>query len=444
LDSRSQLRTGFSNAFRAYTQSEISEDMLLSEVDRQLSAGALVQDLLEVLDRREFINPLPDPLRERLLAHLVRAPDLLINEATVPKSSTLSTLDGIDDPDFLDSSRLITRPVTAKPKSFDAKSAERHWTPVGRSWTLSLVVLGVCVVLTLIALSAWLGRSRHDVVAEPLGVDVSADHERGPPTVANDSATSRVQSAGPGTVFVECASCPKTVVLPAPAARSDAASTAFGLGVNLVTVGEFRRFAVETSRPMQPCDVYDGEWALRPNANWEHPGFAQTDAHPVVCVSWDDASAYANWVSQHSGHLYRLPTAAEWEYGARAKDFQQQASATAAGICTVANVADRSAALRFPGWTTVACDDRFIYTSPVGMFRPNEFGVNDMVGNAIQWIQDCASTEGSATASDCTQRQLRGLSWFTNPEHLNLTLKRHFKPSFRTSTVGFRLVRQID
>jgi formylglycine-generating enzyme required for sulfatase activity len=276
-------------------------------------------------------------------------------------------------------------------------------------------------------------------------------------------------AASPGSVIQDCASCPTLTVLPAGrfkqgSAPSDPGYTPFegpqhwvilarpiALSTNPVTVDQFARFVEATGRDMRGCETYDGTWKSRPDGSWKNPGFVQAGAHPVTCVSFDDATAYAQWLSVQTGHTYRLPSASEWEYAARAGGAAAQPWGSAAEACANANVADASAAHRYPGLRVFACDDGFVNTSPVGSFKANAFGLNDMLGNVFQWTQDCwngdyagAPVDGSAWSSgDCGSRELRGGSWFSAPKFVRATYRNQFAADYRTSTVGIRLVREL-
>jgi formylglycine-generating enzyme required for sulfatase activity len=226
----------------------------------------------------------------------------------------------------------------------------------------------------------------------------------------------------------------------------------FAMSTNAVTVDEFRAFVAATGRNMQGgCDIYDGNWRRRPDSSWENPGFAQTGSHPVTCASWNDAKAYAAWLSKTTGHRYRLPSASEWEYAARAGGAAVLPWADASGACTGANVADQSAARHYPGWTVFGCDDGFAFTAPVGSFKANAFGLNDMLGNVFQWTEDCwradyagAPIDGSArTGGDCSDHELRGGSWFSTPAYVRANYRNHFAADYRTSSVGIRVVREV-
>ena len=274
----------------------------------------------------------------------------------------------------------------------------------------------------------------------------------------------------PGSVIHDCATCPAMTVLAAGhfqqgAAPGESDSTAFdkplhsvnvgrslAMATNAVTVNDFQQFVAATGRDMQGCDTYDDGWKHRPKSSWKDPGFAQTGTHPVTCVSWNDAVAYAAWVSAKTGYKYRLPSASEWEYAARAGGEAAQPWAPGgADACANANVADQSAARRYPGWTVFACNDSYVYTAPVGSFKANAFGLNDMLGNVFQWMEDCwnadyagAPADGSARSDgNCSEHELRGGSWFSTPAYVRAGYRNHFAADYRTSTVGIRLVREI-
>jgi len=284
-------------------------------------------------------------------------------------------------------------------------------------------------------------------------------------------AASSAAVPNPGTLIRDCPTCPAMTVLPAGrfkqgSARVESGSSSFekpqhwvvigrplAMSTNLVTVNEFRQFIAATGRGMQGCDTYDGEWKHRPKSSWKDPGFIQTGTHPVTCSSWNDADVYAQWLSTKTGHRYRLPSASEWEYAARAGgEAVRPWNPNGSDACAYANVADKRAAHRYPGWLVFACDDGYVNTSPVGSFKPNPFGLNDMLGNVFQWTQDCwyadytgAPADGSArTDGNCSERELRGGSWFSSPAYVRANYRNHFAADYRTSSVGIRLVRDIE
>jgi len=314
--------------------------------------------------------------------------------------------------------------------------------------------------------------------APPLAARPSAAAPADAPAPGSPAATSSTASISPpspaatpppaGTMLRDCPTCPQMTVLPTgsfqqgaddspTATRFEKPRHAVAIAYTLamanrdVTVGDFREFVAATQRDMQGCDVYDGQWRHKNKASWAEPGFEQSDAHPVTCTSWNDAVAYAKWLSAKTGHRYRLPSASEWEYAARA-------GATAAlpwgsnpsAACDNANVADQSAARRYPGWDVFTCDDGYVNTAPVSTYKPNAFGLDDMLGNVFQWTLDCwradytgAPNDGAPRQDgDCTQRELRGGSWFSEPDYVRPAYRNHFAADYRTSSVGFRLVRE--
>ncbi|MBL8253728.1 MAG: SUMF1/EgtB/PvdO family nonheme iron enzyme, partial [Candidatus Competibacter sp.] len=195
----------------------------------------------------------------------------------------------------------------------------------------------------------------------------------------------------------------------------------------------------------------------RKDRNWRNPGFPQTDAHPVVCVSWNDAVVYAEWLSRRTGQTYRLPTEAEWEYAARAGSAASRfwGDDPNAG-CDFANAADQALKRRYPDyrWTTVTCDDGTIYTALAGRFKRNAFGLSDMLGNVWEWVRDCyadtlrsvpadgTSWEG-ASGEFCARRVVRGGGWSGGPEGVRSAFRDGFAPGSAGGLLGFRLARDL-
>jgi formylglycine-generating enzyme required for sulfatase activity len=113
------------------------------------------------------------------------------------------------------------------------------------------------------------------------------------------------------------------------------------------------------------------------------------DKQPVVHVSWEDATQFARWLSKETGKTFRLPTEAEWEYAARAGSKTSRFwGNNPDDACIYANVADATAKKRWPTWIAHNCDDKYAVSAPVGSFKPNAFGLYDMLGNVWEWVQD--------------------------------------------------------
>ena len=110
----------------------------------------------------------------------------------------------------------------------------------------------------------------------------------------------------------------------------------------------------------------------------------------MVNVSWNDAVAFCKWLSKKEGKTYRLPTEAEWEYACRAGTTTRYYSGDdPETLAKVGNVADAAFKAKFPDWEyTIKANDGYVFTAPVGKFKPNAFGLYDMHGNAWQWCAD--------------------------------------------------------
>ena len=204
----------------------------------------------------------------------------------------------------------------------------------------------------------------------------------------------------------------------------------FRMGVMHVTRGQFAAFVAKsgykTDAELQgQCEVFDGKsFAIRLGGSWRNTGFFQTDEHPVVNVSWNDAMAFCKWLSAKEGKAYRLPTEAEWEYacraGAKTAYFWGDDPNGGQGYI---NAADLSARDRFPDWKLefmFPWRDGYVFTSPAGAFKPNPLGLYDMIGNAWQWCSDfygpyprgdAVDPTGPMTGDNESSRVNRGGSW---------------------------------
>lgn len=165
--------------------------------------------------------------------------------------------------------------------------------------------------------------------------------------------------------------------------------------------------------------------------NWQRPGFSQSDDHPVVCITWSDATEYVQWLALETGRPYRLPSEAEWEYAARAGASYPHVDTSS--FCDIEDPNDIRRCVGDP------------YTQPVGHAGQNAFGLYDMERNAFEWIEDCwspdfkgAPSDGSAwTWENCERRVGRAGGWgvhvlqteFRVGERIHITLNQ----------IGFRV-----
>jgi len=183
-------------------------------------------------------------------------------------------------------------------------------------------------------------------------------------------------------------------------------------------------------------------------------------SRPVVGVTWDDAQAYATWLSAKSGKSYRLLSEAEWEYAARAGSPDRFSfDETSQSVCRHANFADRSY------WqdkcakpdhqcgedVLSVCDDGFTSTAPIGSFIPNAFGLYDVHGNVSEWVEDCyriryfgAPDDGSSISTgDCGRRVVRGGGMDNHAPWIRSAARQWAYPDNRSIMRGFRVARAI-
>jgi formylglycine-generating enzyme required for sulfatase activity/serine/threonine protein kinase len=236
----------------------------------------------------------------------------------------------------------------------------------------------------------------------------------------------------------------------------------FYLGVTEVTRGQFRIFADDTGYKTET--EKDGKGAFgwneetkrfeqNPKFTWQNAGYQQSDEHPVVNVSWNDAQAFITWLSEKEGKAFRLPTEAEWEYACRAGTTTRFSSGDdLESLASVANVADATAKEKFPRWTTIAARDGFVYTAPVGQFRPNAFDLYDMHGNVWEWCSDWydanyykqSPTDDPRGPDAAAIRVIRGGGWGGRLEYCKSAYRLRLAPGDRCNAAGFRLALSLS
>jgi len=188
--------------------------------------------------------------------------------------------------------------------------------------------------------------------------------------------------------------------------------------------------------------------------NTPDPSQYKGDNRPVESVSWTEAQTFIHLMSFFGRRHYRLPSEAEWEYAARA-------GTTTAYYwgdniddgCAYENIADQSLKKSAPNIVPVFanCTDGYAYTAPVGSFKPNPWGLFDMLGNVMNWIEDCYVDSYSDTPADgspnisgaCTLRVVRGGSWGNSPRLVRAAHRSYSAPEGRSSYVGLALVRTV-
>lgn len=335
---------------------------------------------------------------------------------------------------------------------------------------LAKSAVGSPVVLSPVAASA----------ADELGDDAGAAPSKAPvvacvppPRQRKDGGANKRNGAAP-KVFRDCPTCPTMRTVPAGAfdmGSSDSAAImrknespkhrvalpAFAVSQHEVTWGEFRAFVRATGRPLpgscRAWDVSRNAWANIAGLNWEDPGYPQTENHPAVCVSWEDARAFAAWLTATTGQNYRLASETEWEYLARAGLQVANPWATAPReACKHGNLADETEAGGLAWANRHACRDGHWFASPVGAFRANDFGVFDVLGNVWEWVEDCwnpgyagtPTDDRTMTCGDCARRVLRGGAWNTRPESVRFAYRGFAPTGRRAANIGFRVARDLD
>ncbi len=290
------------------------------------------------------------------------------------------------------------------------------------------------------------------------------------------------QTPSPGAVFRDCADCPDMVVLPAgsftmgspgnESGRYDnegpqrvvTITRQFAVGRFEVRRGQFAAFVADSGYQSQGGNCWylssdEGKYVNDDiSKSWRNPGFAQNDGHPVVCVSWTDAKAYADWLSKKTGKPYRLLSEAEWEYAARAGSSSSRPWGEDPNrACQHANAGDQTFNRLVPAgkgmkWSSIhECDDGSAYTANVGSYQRNAFGLHDMIGNVWEWTEDCwnasyagAPTDGSAWLSgDCALRVGRGGGWGDDPRGARSANRNRDNSGDRSDVLGFRLARTL-
>ena len=236
----------------------------------------------------------------------------------------------------------------------------------------------------------------------------------------------------------------------------------FSMGKYEVTVSQFKKFIDETGHRTD-ADKDGGsymwtgsEWEKRAGVTWrcDAEGNARPQNeydHPVIHVSWNDAVEYCRWLSGKTGNTYRLPTEAEWEYAAGngAKHTRYSWGNGEPWGKNGGNVADEAAKRKFSGWTIFSgYDDGYVFTSPVGTYNPNEFGLYDMTGNVWEWCSDWYGAQyyqGSPASnpevpSSGSNRVNRGGGWDNDPRSCRTSNRSDDTPDKRYDSMGFRLV----
>ncbi len=238
----------------------------------------------------------------------------------------------------------------------------------------------------------------------------------------------------------------------------------FALAKTEVTVAQFRKFINATQYKTDAergneSSVYDnktGRITRQGGISWKHDylGGRAKSGDPVIHVSWNDAQAYADWLTQITGNRYRLPSEAEFEYALRAGSTSSYWWGEGSPQSVVGNLTgerDRSRTKR--SWTKSFARYRDGYwgPAPVAQFVANPFGLFDIGGNVSEWVEDCwhanylrAPDTGEAWVNrGCTGRTLKGGSWGSSPEDVRSAFRMGVAADTRSARIGFRVARDM-
>lgn len=277
--------------------------------------------------------------------------------------------------------------------------------------------------------------------------------------------------------FQDCEHCPEMVEIPAGTAilgsetweanrkKGEGAVRMASIGYRLaiakteITRGQFRAFVDETGfqTPDTGCNTwtYDRIMGFVKNHHWDNPGYPQNDKHPVVCISFEEANLYAKWLAKKTGKPYRLLSSTEFEYATRAGTrgpwFWGVDNKAA---CEYANIADTTYRTHFNYAPVFNCDDKYERTAPVASFKPNPWGLYDMLGNAWEWTEDCLHRDMSKVPTDgrawldedngeCNRRTPRGGSWVSGTDWVRAAAQAADGASYHSHIMSFRVALPI-
>ncbi|RMN26925.1 hypothetical protein ALQ62_03607 [Pseudomonas coronafaciens pv. zizaniae] len=267
-------------------------------------------------------------------------------------------------------------------------------------------------------------------------------------------AATPVSVPAPGKTFKDCKDCPEMVVLPAGTFTMGAPEEEMGRQPDegpLHDVTFAKPFAISRFQ------VLSGEWnAYIKNSGYKmpdgdtrpgreckagQPRYPLTARQPAVCMDWNEAKAYVEWLSKKTGKPYHLVSEAQREYAARGGSKGSFPFPMDEGKpYSIAKHAN-----------TYGPEDGFSYTAPAGSYSPNDFGIYDAHGNVYEWTADCetsnyngAPTDGSAwLAGDCTWKMIRGNDWTEAPIFSRSGNRNSRQPDVRGDWLGFRVVRDL-
>ena len=259
-----------------------------------------------------------------------------------------------------------------------------------------------------------------------------------------------------GSTFVDCDYCPEMVVVPAGefVQGSDKVESGHVDEKPQRTVKFARPFAVskyEATFAQWDACVADGKCPKADDAGFGRGKF------PAVNISWPEAKAYADWLAAKTGKPYRLISESEYEYAARAGTTTAWfwgGNDAKSKTCEYANLHDEVGKKAHPNyvWSHVLCSDGVAENAEVGQYKPNAFGLHDMLGNVREWVADChiigyagAPVDGTVRKHDgkCEKRVVRGGAWLDGPSTARSAYRYSELEEMKNYQTGFRLARDL-
>jgi formylglycine-generating enzyme required for sulfatase activity len=288
-------------------------------------------------------------------------------------------------------------------------------------------------------------KAAKDEPARDQGGDDEAGEEGG-------EAGEAVSSRRPKDVLQDCPQCPEMVSLAGGTFKMGAMPDeegakpgelpqvegvkipSFALGRFEVTREQYRAYAKATGQPMRTACSNEASGGAGVSA--AKPGFDVNGWHPMVCVTWSDATAYAAWLQKITGKSYRLATAAEWEFAARSGNPYPYQNGTRK-ISPAEARFEPTAATRG--------------TTPAGSYGPNARGLFDLHGNAAEWVEDCGASSlkdapknGKAIIVSGCQRVIKGGGWYSPTEDVRFAARTAVSGGTASNGIGFRVARDFD
>ena len=227
-------------------------------------------------------------------------------------------------------------------------------------------------------------------------------------------------------------------------------ANAFAVGMFPVTFGEYSLYVAETGHVAAGACVLSRNRPEDARRDWRNPGFPQTFRSPAVCIGSIDAQTYSDWLSQKTGHRYRLLSEAEYEYVQRAGTTTAYwRGAEPAADCAPAIGRDAAPDPNRKQQPRHVCVDASRFTVEVGSTRPNGFGLYDVAGNIASWTADCWSSKPRGVLrngspgfrGNCRYRVVKGASWKSSD--LRSAARRKMDRSVVSADLGFRVAREL-